>query len=128
MRLRSPVVRITGTVFAREYPDEQHADDKSPDVRPPRDTAHTGCSRTERCKAGEELHDEPEAKHDDGRYLDDLEEDKNWNQCQDARSWIGHDIGAKDAGNSAARADAGDHDVIIKNRVGDSSAQTAQEI
>src|SRR5262245_47468892 len=128
MRLRSPVVFILGTVSARKTTDQNHSDNESADMRPPCDSAGVGTSGGQSCRSVKELHHEPEPEHDQSRYFNDLDEDKNGYQRRHARAWIRQEIRYKHARNCAAGADAGNDGVDVEDSVNDSGADAAKQI
>src|SRR6185369_11685525 len=75
VRLRTP--GVLWAVFARKQTNENHADHESADMGPPCNSAGVRRCRSERSCSVEELQDEPEAQHDDGRYLNELDKYEN---------------------------------------------------
>src|SRR5579884_1228015 len=104
MRLRSPGIFITRTVFTGEQTHQNHTDDKSTDVGPPSHTS-AGLRRGECRRAIKELHHEPEAEDNDGRNFDD-EEKEDWHQREHSGKGIGNQVSAQYTCDRAAGADA----------------------
>ena len=123
MRLKSRGVVISWAVFAGKETNENHSDYKSPDMRPPRNASGVGGRIRKRGCAVEELNDEPEAKHNQGRDFDELDEDEDRNERQDLRERIRNQVRAEDARNRATGADARNGDIVVEDRVDNSSAK-----
>jgi hypothetical protein len=128
MRLRTPGVRIARAVFSWKQINENHPDNESPDVGPPRDSAGIRSGGRKRSCSVEELHDEPEPQHDESGNLNDLDEYKNRHERQNTGARVRDKISAQYSGNGAAGADAGNGHVVVQYRMDNACTQSAEKI
>jgi hypothetical protein len=128
MRLSTPGVRIARAVFSRKQVNQNHPDNESPDMGPPRDSAGICSGGSKRSCSVEELHDEPEPQHDESGNLNDLNEYKNRYECQNTSAGVRDKISAQHSGNGAAGADAGDGHVVVQYCMDNPCAQSAEKI
>ncbi len=73
---------------------------------------------------GEELKQEPVTQNDEGRDRDEENKDKR----QDLRSRVKNDVGAHDAGDSAAGSEGGQGRMVVEDNMGEAGADAANEI
>ena len=86
--------------------------------RPEDEAADVGGDGHAGVGVGEELQDEPPDQHDEGRQVDELQEDEQRDDGQDPGLRIDHQVGAHDPGDGARRADHRDGRVRLGGDVG----------
>ncbi len=116
----------TTSISAAECGEQDHANEKTTNVSPRGDTSGRGVGDSESTRSGKKLHKESDAEDDRGGNFDNLPEKEYRDQRGDASKGVERKLGAQDARDGSARADAWNFDVVVDSGVDEPSSEAGQ--
>src|SRR5579864_5161556 len=105
---------------------EQHSQQETSDVSPPRDASRLRAAK--RADAAQELHGEPQSNEKHRGQAREKPPKEKRDKREDARRRKKYYVCAEHSCNGAARAESGDRGTQTENRLRDTRAQSAHEI